>query len=455
MPKRARERSAYELRRIKTPGFYAVGRVAGLYLRYRSPRAIYWLLRGTLHGEVREFGVGSYPEISLEAAREIATHYRAQIRQGIDPKAEERKVVASRKAEELTLLTFEQAAEACWQAKSKEFNNAKHSLQWIKTLREHAYPVLGDLYVQDIQRAHVLKVLQPIWETITDTACKLRGRIETVISYAYALREITDRKNPAAWTDGLDALLPSAKSLIAKKDKHYPAIPWQRLPVFMQRLASKSGTAARALEFQIQLAGRGLEVRGACWSEINWQKKEWQIPATRMKNKRVHRVPLTDDQLCFLDSLPRFENCDLIFPNSKGAVMNDAIPGNVIRDLHAADVAAAKKAGLTQEQIQAEIMAGNLGFYDPAEKKVASPHGTARSSFKDWVRSNVAHRYGDEVSELCLAHVNSDITRAAYARDELIDLRRQMLDEWARYLRTPAASGNVIPLVKRSIQHAA
>lgn len=455
MPKRTPELQAYQLKRIKTPGLYPVGRIAGLYLRYRTPNSICWTLRASLNGARREFGLGSYPEITLEAARQIATDYRSQIRQGIDPKASQRKLVASRKAEALSQLTFEQAAEACWQSKSKEFKNAKHAKQWIGSLREHAFPVLGNLYVQDIQRVHVLKVLEPIWQTITDTASKLRGRIETVIAYAFALREITDRKNPAAWVGGLDALLPSAKSLIAKNHKHYPALPWQRLPVLMQRLADKSGTAARALEFQIQMAGRGIEVRGACWSEINWQRKEWQIPAARMKSGRVHRVPLTDDQVQFLESLPRYENCELIFPNSKGAVMNDALTGTCIRELHAADIAKAKKAGLSDEQIETEVKAGRVGFLDPAENKIASPHGTARASFKDWVRNNLAHRFGDEVSELCLAHVNSDVTRAAYARDELIDLRREMIAEWSRYLMTPPASRNVVPIRRAAVVQSA
>lgn len=434
MPKRIEPMHAYQLRRIKTPGIYAVGVVAGLYLDRRSDTSQSWILRVTFNGARPELGLGSYPEISLEAARDIAREWKQLLRQGIDPREKHRKESSARRAESMTMLTFEDAAEECWQAKSKEFGNVKHSEQWIRTIRQYANPTIGKMYVTDIQRAHVLKVLQPIWETVTDTASKLRGRIETVISYAYALREITDRKNPAAWVDGLDALLPSAQTLTRKKDKHHPALPWQRLPVLLRRVAAKKGMGARALELQIETTSRGIEVRGARWPEIDFKKKTWTVPAGRMKNKKLHTVPLSDAQLDRLRSLPRMDGCDLIFHSSKGTMVSDATIGKVIKDLHEADVNGAR---MDKSRIDAAIKAGHIGFLDPIENKVASPHGTARSSFKDWVRNNIGHKFGDEVSELCLAHVNSDTTRAAYARDELIDLRRLMLSEWVMYLNTP------------------
>lgn len=437
MPKRVEPMQAYQLRRIKTPGMYAVGEVAGLYLDWRSETSKSWVMRVRYNGSRPDIGLGPYPEITMDTARDLAREWKQLLRQGIDPRQKRRKEASARQADTLTLLTFEEAAEQCWQAKSKEFANAKHSEQWIRTLREYANPTLGKMYVTDIQRAHVLKVLLPIWETITDTASKLRGRIETVIAYAYALREITDRKNPAAWVDGLDALMPSAQTLINKKDKHYPAIPWRRLPVLMQRLATKKGTGARALELQIETTSRGIEIRGARWPEIDFEKKTWTVPASRMKSKKLHTVPLTDAQIVKLRSLPRMEGCDLIFPSSKRTKISDATIGKVIKDLHEADLKAASHY-MDKDQLEAAIKSGVIGFLDPIENKVGSPHGTARSSFKDWKRCNVGHRFADEVSELCLAHVNSDATRAAYARDELIDLRRVLLGEWAVFLYTPA-----------------
>lgn len=441
MSRRAQELQAWDLQRIKTPGMYAVGKVAGLYILWRSPKAKSWILRAEFRDKRRDFGVGPYPEITLEKARDKARRWKELIAQGIHPKEEEERVAAANIAKADAKLRFKDAAEACWQLQNSKFTSIKHSTQWIGRLRDYAYPVLGEMYVEDIQRADVLKVLQPIWNTITDTASKLRGRIETVITYYYALRNIEDRKNPAAWVDGLDALLPSAQALISQKDEHHPALPWQRMPALLARLAAKKGFGARALEWQIETTSRGIEVRGARWQEIDWEKKEWKVPGGpggRMKNKRPHRVPLTDAQLDWLRALPRMEGCDLIFPSSKRTMISDATIGKVIKDFNEADIKAATRAGLTDQQIELEIKAGRMCFTDPNEDdRPATPHGTARSSFKDWVRNCIGHKFGDEVSELCLAHVNSDDTRAAYARDELVDLRRLMLSDWIQFIYTP------------------
>lgn len=445
MSRRATEMQAYHLQRIKSPCVRAVGRVSGLYFRWRSPTDKYFQLNVPFRDKKRQkFGIGPYPEISLEKAREIAGKWKTLIKQGIDPREEEKRIAAENIAKSLARQKFKDAAEACWQLQKAKFTSEKHSNQWIGRLRDYANPHIGEMYVEDITRADVLKVLQPIWFTITDTASKVRGRIETVIAYYYALRNIEDKRNPAAWEDGLDALLPSAQALIAQKDEHHPALPWQRMPVLMARIAAKQGFGARALEWQIWTTSRGIEVRGALWSEIDFKNAMWTVDPDRMKMKRVHRVPLSPAQLDWLRALPRMAGTDLIFPNRNGEMISDATIGKVIKDLHEADVIAAKKAGMTPEQIDAEIKACRLGFVDPKEDfRIATPHGTARSSFKDWVRNNLGARFADEVSELCLAHVNSDATRAAYARDELVDLRRDMLFEWAVYTDTPPVVATV------------
>lgn len=437
MGRRAEEMQAWQLQRIKSPCMVAVGRVAGLYLDWRSPKSKSWILRAEFRGKRSDFGLGAYPEITLDDARAKAKKWKDWISQGIHPKEQQARIVAANMAEEETRLRFKQAAEKCWQIQKAKFTSAKHSEQWIGRLRDYAYPVLGEMYVEDITRADVLKVLEPIWQRITDTASKLRGRIETVISYYYALHNI-ERRNPAAWEDGLDKILPSAQALISQQDEHHPALPWQRMPELLARLATKKGFGARALEWQIETTSRGLEVRGARWCEIDWDKKEWKVPGKRMKNKRPHRVPLTDAQLDWLRALPRMEDCDLIFPSSKKTMISDATIGKVIKDFHESDLKAAQKSGMTDEQIDAAIKAGRIGFVDPEQDyRVATPHGTARSSFKDWVRNCIGHKFNDEVSELCIAHVNSDVTRAAYARDELVDLRRLMLSEWVQFIYTP------------------
>jgi integrase len=437
MSRRAPEMAAYQLQRIKSPCMRAVGRVSGLYFRWRGPDDKYFILITPFRGKRQKFGVGPYPEKSLERAREIATKWKDLIAQGIDPREEEERIAAANIAASAARLKFKDAAEACWKLQKVKFSNEKYANEWIKRVRDYANPHIGDMYVDDISIVDVLKVLEPIWHTITDTAYKLRGRIETIIGYYYALRKI-ERRNPATWENNLDRVLPSAHAIMKRDGDHHPALPWRRLPVLMARVAAKKGFGARALEWQVWTTSRGIEVRGARWSEIDFDNAVWTVPESRMKMKRLHRVPLTPAQMDWLRALPRMAGTDLIFPNAKGEEISDATIGKVIKDLHEADVIAAAKAGMTPEQIDVEIKACRLGFVDPNEDfRVATPHGTSRSSFKDWVRNNLGHKFGDEVSELCLAHVNSDETRAAYARDELIDLRRVMLGEWIVYNDTP------------------
>lgn len=432
MPKRASELSAYQVRRIRKVGMKAVGGVAGLYLDYRCATSKSWLLRAELNGARPELGLGSYPEVSLDKARERASQWKDLMQQGIDPREGERRLKAARQAEALARLTFGEAADECWKSKAKGFKNAKHAAQWIETLKEYAFPVLGELYPEDIQTAHIMKVLDPIWHTLTDTASKVRGRIEAVISYAFALRQIENKMNPARWKDNLDRLLPSALKLIRMKKKHHPRVPWQRMPVFWPQLRAKTGMGARMLEFAILTNSRDTEVRGALWAEFDLDNRRWKVPKERMKGTLDHDVPLSDAALELLQSLPRMEGCPYVFcgtnfkKKKQYLMLSNGTMGKVIDDMHEADV-----------------RAGGIGFKDPTVEKIATPHGTARSSFKDWARRT---SYADEVSELCLAHINSDATRAAYARDQLMDLRAPLLEMWALYLRTPVAEGNVIPI---------
>lgn len=425
MAKRVNELSAYQVRRITKVGMISVGGVAGLYLAYGGPKSKSWVLRADLNGARPELGLGSYPEVSLDKARERASQWKELMKQGIDPREEARKQKAARQAEALARLTFAEAADECWKSKAKGFKNAKHAKQWIDTLKEYAFPILGELYPEDIQTAHIVKVLDPIWHTLTDTASKVRQRMEAVISYAFALRQI-EKLNPARWKANLDRLLPASQKLIRLKKKHHPRVPWQRMPVFWPQLRAKTGMGARMLELAILTSSRDTEVRGAKWEEFDLEAKRWRVPKERMKGTLDHDVPLPDAAVELLRALPRMADSPYVFWSNKGRTLSNGVMGKAIDDLHEADV-----------------RAGGIGFKDPAVDKVATPHGTARSSFKDWARRT---SYADEVSELCLAHINSDATRAAYARDQLMDLRAPLLEQWALYLRTAAAEGNVIPI---------
>jgi integrase len=198
------------------------------------------------------------------------------------------------------------------------------------------------------------------------------------------------------------------------KVKHHPALPWQRIGEFMTELRKKTGMGARALEFAILTAARSSEVRGAVWDEIDLKAKLWIVPEVRIKGGKVHRVPLSAPVVKLLESLPRFQDSNYIFPAAKGGRLSDMTLSKAIKDMHEASVAN-----------------GGEGYLDPVQNAIATPHGTARSTFKDWARS--CTRFEDEVSELALAHVNSDATRSAYARDELLPKREKMMRDWAAF----------------------
>jgi integrase len=440
MPKRAAELSAFQVSRIRKPGEHRVGGVSGLFLDYRGKNSKSWILRAELNGKRPTLGLGSFPEVSLADARATAREWKALMRKGIDPRDEKRKAKAKLRAESLVRLKFSEAAVACWKSKAKVFKNPKHAAQWKSTLEEYAFPVLGELYPEDIETGHVLKVLEPIWSTLTDTATKVRGRIEAVISYAFALRQLRHLQNAARWKDNLDQLLPSARKLIRLKKEHHPRVPWQRMPIFWAKLKAKQGMGARMLEFAILTTSRDKEVRGAKWQEFDLDAKCWRVPAGRMKGNLAHDVPLSSAAIDLLKALPRMVDCDYVFWGRNGkkqkvvSMLSNGAMGKVLDDMHEADA-----------------KAGGIGFKDPDVDRVATPHGTARSSFKDWSRNCAS--YADEVSELCLAHVASDETRVAYARDQLMPLRMLMLEEYALFLVTPPiGNGNIIPLAsKRAI----
>jgi len=406
MPKRARELSAIEVKRLSSkPGFYAAGGVAGLHLTVTG--AASWILRVTVGVKRRDIGLGAYPEISLAAARDKAREQREQIRQGIDP-VEDRKAVRARLvASQGNAVTFNEAAKRFMASKSKEFSNAKHAAQWESTLLTYASPVVGKMLVADIGLAHIIRILEPEWLTKTETMKRLRGRIENVLAWA-TVHGYRKGDNPARWQGNLDTVLPKPGKVATVK--HHRALPWKDLPAFMPQLHQRTGMAARALEFLILTATRSGEVRGATWSEIDLQEKIWIIPAERMKMDREHRVPLSDAALSLLADLPRFEGSDYVFPAVRGGVLSDMTISAVTKRM----------------------------------KVDAVPHGF-RSSFRDWASESTA--YPGDVAEMALAHTIGNKVEAAYRRGDLFDKRRRMMNDWAKYLSQPAAQvGTVIPI---------
>lgn len=393
MPKKARELSAYQVRRIKRPGLHAVGGVAGLHLLVKPTGARSWILRVKIGDRRPDIGLGGYPDVTLEQARTQARETRLQIRQGIDPVAARRAAQSALRAAHARRMTFGEAAKHCHAARAHEFRSSKHSSDWINSIVTYCAPI-ASLDVSDVAQPQVLAVLRPIWTTKTETATRVRQRIKNVLDWA-RVGGYRSGPNPARWADNLEHVLPKPSKV--RKVKHHAALPWDAVPEFMAKLRGREGMAARALEFLILTAARSGEVRLATWAEIDIEAKLWTVPGARMKAGRDHRVPLSEAALKLLKALPRMEGSPYVFPAVRGGPLSDMSISAVCRRM----------------------------------KVAAVPHGF-RSSFKDWARASTS--YADEVSELALAHVNSDATRSAYARDELLPKRTRLMREWAKFL---------------------
>jgi len=321
MPKRSAEKTAAQVRQLNRPGVHAVGGVAGLCLQVKDTGARSWLLRAVIGGRRRAIGLGAFPDVTLAQAREKAREYREQIRDGIDP-AEERKAARQRLvAANASRITFDEAAHRFLAAKRHEFRNAKHAKQWESTLQTYASPVIGTLPVSEVALSHVVSILEPIWYTKTETAARLRGRIENVLAWA-TTSGYRSGDNPARWRGHLDTVLPKPSKV--SKVRHFKALPFTEVAEFMAVLREREGMAARAMEFQVLTAARPGEVRGATWAEIDLSERVWTVPGERMKAGKEHRVPLTDDAVAMLKALPTFEGSPYIFPAARGGALSDA-----------------------------------------------------------------------------------------------------------------------------------
>ena len=403
MPKKAKSLSAIEVKRLTKPGRHAVGGVPGLLLVVKETGSASWILRTVIGEKRRSIGLGGYPEITLAAARARARVAKEKIAQGIDPveerKARKRALIKSR----IGTISFAAAAIKCHDSKVPEFNNEKHIKDWLSSVNRYAIPLIGDLPINEIELPHVLAVLEPVWTEKTETATRLRQRLESILAWA-TVSGYRKGDNPARWKGHLDAVLP--KPTKVRKRKHFPALSWQDIGSFMKDLRKREGMGARALEWIILTACRSGEVRFATWDEIDLDSKVWTIPAERMKAGREHRVPLTDDAIAILESLPRFEGSPYVFPAVRGGVLSDMSISAVCR-----------RMGVP-----------------------AVPHGF-RSTFRDWCAENT--NFPREVAEMALAHTIENATEAAYRRGDLFMKRRRLMDAWAKFC-------NNIPTEKRT-----
>jgi len=396
-----------DLRRSK-PNLHADG--GGLYLQItkaQNSSAINrsWLFRFAINGRERWAGLGSLNTISLGEARERARQCRVMVLDGIDPIEARKERRAKEAASSRRATTFDECAAAFITAKRPEWRSQKHAAIWPATIRKYVSPALGKLPVDAIDTPLIMKVLQPIWDRIPESASRLRGRIESILDWA-TVSGFRQGDNPARWKGHLEHLLAAPRKV--KPKQNMAAMPYAAVPAFMAQLKAARGMSARALEFAILAAARSGEVRGAVWSEFDLDHAVWEIPGPRMKTGKSHRVPLSRRCIAILRALPRQD--DLVFPGRAGGRMADS---NLVYLLH------------------------KLGHGD------VTVHGF-RSSFRDWCGEYT--NFPREVCEAALAHAVGDRVEMAYRRGDALEKRRRLMQAWTDFCARPAPAGEVVAL---------
>ena len=394
------------VRSAKVPGYYGDG--GGLWLQVSASGTKSWVFRFTLAGRAREMGLGPEHTVSLAQAREKARQQRSLVLDGIDPIEARNEGKRTAVAAAARSVAFRVEAEAYIEAHRHGWKNAKHSEQWTNTLTTYAYPHIGSIAVCDIDTGMVMKCLQPIWTTKTETANRLRGRIEAVLDYATALKHRTG-DNPARWRGHLDNLLP-APSKVAKSE-HHAALPYARMAEFMATLRDDKTVSAAAVEFIILTAVRTSEAINADWSEFDLQAGVWAVPKTRMKAGKEHRVPLSKPAFKVLERMAALQAKGYVFPGAKA--------GKPISNM----------AGLK--------LLDRIGFGE------FTVHGF-RSAFRDWAAEQT--NFPREVAEMALAHTIRDEVEAAYRRGDLFDKRAKLMQAWADYCGRDPTVATVTPI---------
>ena len=399
--------TALQVQKLSKPGYHADG--AGLHLCVKATGGKSWIFRYRYGGKEREMGLGPLHTVSLAEAREKALAQRKMLLDGVDPLAAKHASEVQRKLAEASVITFDTAATSYIASHRAGWKNEKHAEQWTNTLTTYASPVFGSLPVADITTPLVLRVLEPIWTTKTETASRVRGRVEKILDWCKTQGYRTG-DNPAAWRGHLENLLSAPQK--TKKVEHHPALPWREIGAFMQALRTMPGAAALATEFIILTNCRTSEAIEARWSEIDTVEKRWTIPAARMKAAKEHTIPLSDAALAVLQRLKaETKEGEFVFPGGK---KNTPLS-------NMACLALLKRMGRSDLTVH--------GF---------------RSSFRDWAGEATAHPR--EVIEHAMSHQLKDKAEAAYQRGSLLERRRVLMADWANYCAQPAATGVVVAL---------
>lgn len=363
-----------------------------------------WVLRyvSPVHGKRRNAGLGSYPEIGIAEAAKRAAEMRVMLAEGKDPLAEK-----EQEQEAVKAPSFQEAAEILHRDLLPGWKNQKHGQQWINTLIEYVFPKLGTKLLADIQPSDVADVLRPIWLDKAETASRVKQRIHTVMAWGWAHGHC--QSNPV---DVVTHLLPQQPGK-AVRTKHHPAMPWGKIPEFVQTHLRTKGpvdVTRQLLEFVILTACRSGEARGMTWSEVDWKNAVWTVPAERMKAKLIHRVPLSPRAMEILKE-QKGQHETLVFPSVRAKVeLSDMAITALLRRLN----------------VESDVSG-----------RVATAHGF-RSSFRDWCSE---HGYSRDLAERSLAHAIKDKVEAAYHRTDLLEQRRKLMNDWASFV-----TGGVRPL---------
>lgn len=388
--------SALVVSRTREPGLYADG--GGLYLQVTHADARSWIFRFMLNGRARSMGLGSLHTLTLAEARNKATECRKLCLDGIDPIEARQRVRSAAQLDAAKAMTFDACAETYIEAHKKGWRNEKHIDQWRNTLATYASPVFGALPVQAVDTGLVMRVIEPIWGDKTETATRVRGRIESVLDWA-ATRGYRQGENPARWRGHLQNLLPKRSKV--QRVEHHAALPFVQIGEFVASLRQQNGTSPLALEFTILTAARTGEVIGATWDEIDLAERAWTVPAERMKGGREHRVPLCAHALRVLE---RFRALDdkYVFPGGKrGRPLSNMAMLELLKRMGRPDL---------------------------------TVHGF-RSTFRDWAAETT--HFPNEMVEMALAHIIDNKVEAAYRRGDLLQKRRDLMDAWENYVSRP------------------
>jgi integrase len=400
--------SARAAQTASRPGLHPDGN--GLYLHVGASGSRSWILRYRHGGRRHDIGLGPYPLISLADARQRANQRRRLLVDGIDPLAERRAQRAAEATERVKAITLRQAAESYIDAHAAGWRGGRQEAQWRQSLATYVFPTIGELPVKAIDTASVLSVLKPIWNAKTETATRVRERIEAVLSSATAAG-YRSGDNPAKWRGHLDSLLPKRSKV--QPVEHHPAMPFGEVGAFLAELRMDTGIAARALEFLILTAARSGEVLQARWDEIDLASRLWIVPAERAKSGREHRVPLSDAALAIVKSMAEIRLNEYVFPGRRDGLSRTALFDQLRR----------------------------MGRDD------TTTHGF-RSSFRSWAAGST--NFPREVAELALSHTVGDAVERAYQRSDMFAKRRQIMDAWARFVESPATvTGEVVVPLRR------